>query len=94
MIQMTLYFAGHDVNRAFDSGVHPQILLSARKRGVDKSIIRALRNMYSNLKARVNVPCVNALTLSSSLIPVEKGIRQGALTSPPLFNNSIILSQK
>lgn len=90
----TLYFAGHDVNRAFDSGVHPQILLSARKRGVDKSIIRALRNMYSNLKARVNVPCVNALTLSSSLIPVEKGIRQGALTSPPLFNNSIISSQE
>ena len=90
----TVVLAGHDVRGAFDSGIHAQLLVSAFKRGLDRSIIATYRNMYFKLKVRVRVLKNQSPTVSDFLIPVRKGIRQGALSSPPLYNNSIIEAQK
>ena len=86
--------ASHDVRRAFDSGIHSQLLLSALKRGVDQSVILAFRNMYKNLQVQINILSNEGLVLSSQIVQVKKGIRQGAISSPLLYNNSIIEAQK
>ena len=59
-------------------------------------IIRLLRVLEvciesSMLKLRYLLMVV--LFFSESLIPVQKGIRQGAITSPPLYNNSVLEAQ-
>ena len=86
--------ASHDVRRAFDSGVHAQILSCALKRGLDRSIVLPLRNLYKKLKVRIKVPTIDGPQISAVVVPVEKGIRQGAVSSPTLYNNSVIESQK
>ena len=45
-----------------------------------------------NVKVK-SLSCKNS-DLFDGAIPVHKGIRQGAITSPPLFNNSVIDAQK
>ena len=52
----SIVFAGLDVSRAFDFGIHAQILLIAYKRGTDLSVVRAMRDMNRKLSARVKVP--------------------------------------
>ena len=37
-----LFLAGHDISRAFDSGIHPQLLLAALLRGMNSSVIITL----------------------------------------------------
>ena len=70
-----------DVARAFDSCIFLQVLLEAHFKGTDAAIITCLRYMYRNLKARIKD--------GSQLFPIQKGVRQGALTSPVLFNNCV-----
>ena len=49
------------------------------------SIVRSLRDMYRNLKLRVRLQDGEL----SGEISVHKGIKQGAITSPTLYNNSV-----
>lgn len=81
----TLILGQYDVRRAFDSGIHAQILVELCKRGVRSSIVRSLRDMYRNLKLRVRLQDGEL----SGEISVHKGIKQGAITSPTLYNNSV-----
>ena len=91
-----LYFAGLDVSRAFNIGIHPHILLTAYKHGVNISVIKLINDMYKNLNARVKVtisPGMVELT-PSILVKIDKGIRQSTVTSLPLFNNTVIVPQQ
>ena len=74
-----------DVARAFDSCIFSQVLLEAHLKGTDAAIITCLRYMYRNLKAGIKD--------GSQLFPIQKGVRQGALTSPVLFNNCVTGAQ-
>jgi hypothetical protein len=78
-----LYFAGLDVSRAFNTGIHPHILLTAYERGVNISIIKSMRDMYKKLNARVRVTISTGTVKLTPSIAVKKGIRQGAVTPPP-----------
>ena len=89
-----LYFAGLDVSRAFDTGIHPHIFLTAYKHGVNPSVIKSIRDMYKKLNAKVKVTISPGTVELTPSIPVKKGIRQGAVTSPPLFNNTVIVPQQ
>ena len=86
----SLVLAGHDLARAFDSSIHEQILLSTAQRGVQACVIKPFGSMYSSLRARINCSNVNCDVLVESDIPVKKGIRQGVVNSPDLFNTSVI----
>lgn len=86
----SLVLAAHDLARAFDSSIHEHILLSAAERGVENSVIGPLDSMYSNLRVRIKCPGWDCDMLLEIDIPVKKGIRQGAVNSPDLFNNSVI----
>ena len=50
--------------------------------------------MYRKLNVKVKSLSGKNSDLIDSSIPVHIGIRQGAITSPPLFNNSVINAQK
>ena len=61
---------------------------------MNSSVIATLRNMYQRLNVKVKSFSGKNSDLIDGAIPVRKGIRQGAITSPPLFNNSVIDTQK
>ena len=63
----TVIMAGHDVSRAFDSGIHPQLLLSAEARGLNRSIVRVYRDMYSKLYFVVKLPFLMAMCCLGSV---------------------------
>ncbi|XP_065578592.1 uncharacterized protein LOC136039001 [Artemia franciscana] len=90
--------AGHDVSRAFDSGIHPQLLLSASHRGLDRSILRVYKHMHSKFHVFVKVPVqkdfIVSKTTPKTIICAWKGIRQGGVTSRPFYNNSVLEAQK
>lgn len=91
----SLSLAGHDIRRAFDSLIHAAMLLKAGKRGLNLAVIRSLRNLYSRLRIRLKLPPDKGLTPipRTRLVPVKKGARQGAVTSPDLFNNCVLDAQ-
>ncbi|XP_065582962.1 uncharacterized protein LOC136042033 [Artemia franciscana] len=89
-----LFLAGHNISRACHSGIHPQLSLEALLRGMNISVIATLRNMYRRLNVKVKSLSGENSDLIERSIPVHKSIRQGTITSPPLFNNSVIDAQK
>ena len=86
----SLVLGSHDVSHAFDSLIHAQILLELYKRGVDTSALRALYDMYNHLAVVIRLPDG---TITCLVIPVRRGVRQSALTSPVAFNNCILNAQ-
>ena len=88
----SIALAAHDVRRAFDSLIQEQIILDIGLAGVDPSMFNPLYDMYKNLKARLKLPTILNLTINL-VLPIKKGVRQGALTSPTAFNNSIVKLQ-
>lgn len=90
----SIVIAGLDVSRAFDSGIHSQLLLSAYNRGLDKSVVLTFRNLYRKLVVKIKIRQPSGMKISSTIIPVRKGIRQGAISSPPFYNNSVIEAQQ
>ena len=86
--------AGSDVSRAFDSVIHPQLLLNASHRGLDRLILRIYKHMHSKLHRFVEVPVRNDYVVSKTLICIWKGIRLGGVSSPPFYNNSMLEAQK
>ena len=86
---------GHDGRLALDSLIHAAMLLKAGKCGLNLAIIRSLRDLYSRLRKRLKLPPDKGKPPipSRQLIPVKKGARQGAVTSPDLFNNYVLEAQ-
>ena len=88
----SIALAAHDVRRAFDSLIHEQIILDMDLVGVDPSMLNPLYDVYQNLKAELKLPTTLDLT-SNPVLPVKKGVRLCALTSPTAFNNSTVKPQ-
>jgi len=100
----SIALATHDVRRAFDSLLHEEIILDMGLAGVDPCSLAPLADMYENLKAELKLPlpaseCTSLLNdvavspRGNPLLPVKKGVRQGAISSPTAFNNSIVKPQ-
>ena len=80
----------------FSLVIHTQILFSASKRGVNRSIIAIFRKMFTYLKVKSMVPRGPDMKVSAEMISVRKGIWQGAITSSRwiiklLLNHSSLL---
>ena len=71
------------------------MFLKAGRRGLNPDIIRTLRDMYTRLSIRLKLPPDKNLPPipKKRLIPVLKGARQGAVSSPNFFNNYVLEAQ-
>ena len=49
--------------------------------------------MYNKLSIRIEVPSRSGQIILHNSVPVRKGIRQGAISSPLLYNISVLESQ-
>ena len=70
-----------DYSKAFDNVRHDQLIEILQNIGIDDKDIRIVTSLYWNQTARVKVG--NAFTES---IEIGKGVRQGCVLSPLLFN--------
>jgi hypothetical protein len=69
------------------------VLLSAYNRGLDKSGVLTFRNLYLKLEVKIKISLPSGIKTFSTVIPVRKGIGRGAISSPILYNDSIVESQ-
>jgi len=79
--QQPIFMCFVDFRKAFDSVSHDKLWLNMLDMGYPADLVNMLANLYKNQKARMKV----AGTLSGWL-KVKKGVRQGCVLSPYLFN--------
>lgn len=70
-----------DFEKAFDKVKHTELINILQKIGVDTKDIRIIRNLYWNQNARVKIG--DRLT---NRLDIQRGVRQGCILSPTLFN--------
>lgn len=71
-----------DYEKAFDSVQHAAMIESLKRIGVDGKDIRVIENLYWNQRAAVKLPNGSM----TETFDVERGVRQGCILSPLLFN--------
>ena len=76
-----VYFCFIDYSKAFDSVDHNKLWNVMQKMGVPKHLINLLHNLYVNQVAVVRTACGETSEFS-----IGKGVRQGCILSPMLFN--------
>ena len=76
-----VYFCFIDYSKAFDSVDHNKLWNVVQKMGVQKHLINLLHNLYVNQVAVVRTACGETSEFS-----IGKGVRQGCILSPMLFN--------
>ena len=76
-----LYICFIDFSKAFDSVTQETLFDLLRKIDIDQRDFNFIHNLYYNQKAGVRV---NGET--SNLFEIQKGVRQGCVLSPDLFN--------
>ena len=54
-------------------------------------LVRPLLYMYRHMKAKIRIPGSNLLT--DGYIPIHIGVKQGAVTSPMVYNNATLPAQ-
>jgi hypothetical protein len=79
--QRTVFLAFLDIERAYDSVLHPMLWKRCIDKGIDGHFLAVLQAMYDQAEVRVDVD-------GSMLppVPLEGGVLQGNPLSPPLFN--------
>ena len=70
-----------DFQKAFDNIPHDLLMNKLKKLGIDGNIFNIINSMYTSNKCKIRV----GQKLSPE-ISVEKGVRQGCVLSPTLFN--------
>lgn len=80
-MQQEVYIGLIDYAKAFDKVQHEKMIKILQDIGLDARDIRIIRNLYWNQKANVKVN--GELT---SEIDIKRGVRQGCVLSPMLFN--------
>lgn len=85
-----VYLCFIDYEKAFDRVRHQQMLEILQRVGLDNRDLRIIANLYWNQRANVRVE--DAL---SEEVLIKRGVRQGCVLSPMLFNlySEAILSQ-
>ena len=76
-----MYTCFIDYSKAFDRVHHSQLIQCLEKIGIDGKDIRVIANLYWHQKAAIRVQ-----DQLSPLIPIQRGVRQGCVLSPYLFN--------
>ena len=79
-----LYALLIDIKGAFDTTSHASALLTLIHAGLPLAVIRVLPSWYSSLNIRI---CPSSSSSQSKLIQVGRGIRQGGIISPYIFNS-------
>ena len=80
-VNQDLYTCFIDYSKAFDKVQHVQLIDCLEKIGIDGRDIRVIANLYWHQKAAIRLQ--NEL---SPFTPIERGVRQGCVLSPYLFN--------
>ena len=76
-----IYICFIDYSKAFDCVDHTGLWLVMRRMGIPEHIIVLIKNLYSQQEATVRTEFGNA-----EWFPIGKGVRQGCILSPGLFN--------
>ena len=76
-----LYLAFIHYKKAFDSVRHSTLWTVLNKMGLDEAVVNLLRSLYSEQRASIKVEGE-----MSAAFNIRKGVRQGYLVSPMLFN--------
>ena len=79
---MKIYVCFIDLRKAFDSVLHPALMLKLIEAGVGGNFFRVLKSMYSNIELKVKT---DKYSLSDAF-PSSVGVFQGDNLSPNLFN--------
>ena len=76
-----LYMCFIDYAKAFDCVNHQLLWQDMHKMGFPVHIIELLEHLYKNQEAAVKTSCG-----TSEWFSIERGVRQGCIVSPSLFN--------
>ena len=79
--QIDLYLCFIDYSRAFDKVKHGDLMKILQRLHLDGKDIRILSNLYWDQTA-----CVRLEHMFSEYKPIKRGVRQGCVMSPDLFN--------
>ena len=79
--EKNIYFSFIDYAKAFDCVDHNKLWKILRETGIPDHLICLLRNLYAGQEAIVRTGCG-----TTDWFQLEKGIRQGCILSPCLFN--------
>jgi hypothetical protein len=80
-INQDVFMCFIDYNKAFDKVRHDHLIRLLTEKNLDKRDIRLIANMYYNQKAVVRVE-----NNTTEEIEIKRGVRQGCILSPTLFN--------
>lgn len=80
-VNKDVYLCFLDYNKAFDTVRHEKLLSILNDLNLDNRDIRLIRNLYWNQKAKIKLE-----DQSSEEFDIIKGVRQGCILSPLLFN--------
>ena len=81
VVQKAVYICFLDYEKAFDRVRHETLMQCLSEIGVDGKDIKIIRNFYWDQPESVRI--MNEL---SDEIRIERGVRQGCVASPTLFN--------
>ena len=79
--QIELFMCFIDYKKAFDCVDHQILWCTLKDMGIPEHMIVVMRNLYTNQKSNVRTEYGEI-----SKIPIGKGVRQGCILSPLLFN--------
>ena len=80
-VQTPLYLCFVDYKKAFDRVRHEEILKQLHSIGADEKDLRLVQALYYTQQASIKIG-----NSTSNSIPIKKGVRQGCVASPDLFN--------
>ena len=70
-----------DYNKAFDCVDHPTLWNMMEEMGIPEHMVQVIRSLYANQEAKVRTEYGDTDSFS-----IGKGVRQGCILSPYLFN--------
>ncbi|XP_077292468.1 uncharacterized protein LOC143915631 [Arctopsyche grandis] len=76
-----IYVCFIDFEKAFDRVEHDKLIHALNQTGIDAKDIALLKNLYWNQSAVVKVE-----DLETEKVGISRGVRQGCVLSPMLFN--------
>ncbi|KAI5746880.1 hypothetical protein M8J77_008501 [Diaphorina citri] len=80
-VNQNIHICFLDYNKAFDRVQHNQLMDTLEEEGLDSRDIRVIQNLYFNQRAVVRVEAE-----TSDELEIKRGVRQGCVLSPLLFN--------
>jgi len=80
-VDQDIYICFIDYQKAFDRVYHQKIMETLGRTEMDKKDLRIIRNLYWEQKAMIRLQEGNSEEFS-----IERGVRQGCVLSPKLFN--------